>query len=212
MAQELYERVRRYLSDYMRERPMEFAGNDGQFTIAYGPALITHVLADHGHLPREGESMEECLARFFRGKRVFEVGCRHGGILKFLKGHKAVVGGNTDERAPQVRSELGRGSTIVEARAEELPGIGDVERFKPDIVLNGGLFYDRSTLDTDKAVDSFREFLRRGARVYLMPSRFGLPSMLERRHWDAFKRLAEVREHEFANRGRRDKTHALRLR
>lgn len=181
----LFDDVRDYLEGYVWKRGYD--PSDVAATVLFGSNLLTHAMMEHNHERREGEGMEDCVKRFLRGKRVFEVGCRWGGLLQFMQDHGAVVGGSTDpKRAQGVRRRLNLDEDIIEARAEELGSHPRIEGFDPQIVLSGGLFDKRrSGFDQAKALKSLGSMHRRGADVYVVPADVERACSIHGRHlWD----------------------------
>ncbi len=209
MTQKLYEQVHDYFVSYIKSK-REGPTNDSLFSLRFGPALVTHVLIDQGHKGPVGD-VGAAIRHAFGGKSVFEVGCRYGGIIKFLEDHGARVGGNTDaERVSRVRGRLKKGAVVLQAKAEELSGSRELAEFNPHIVLSGGLFSGmRTTLNTKAAVGAFTEMLRRGASVYMLPSAFK-ETLLTKEHWGEFRKAADVSGNTFVRHERASQTFSMR--
>ena len=163
---ELLRRVRAYMNAY-QPRPRASYGRN---SIDLAP-LFEHILRDSGET--EPKDIGEAMRHHLSGKRVFELGCREGSALAFLRDHGAIVAGSGP--SPAARTLLGNDALLVDGPIENMGDSEQLKRFNPDIVISSnhfdeGRFYSGTPVNFEGAIDSFAKITQHGASVYVQPT------------------------------------------
>lgn len=119
------------------------------------------------------KKVEEALAKLFRGRKVLEVGCRHGGFLFVLQKAGAIVKGTTGGSYLENAREILGKETVVNSSFEELGNNRDLQNFHPDFLISANVL-DRGRWEKgfplSKMVRGLYRITGANTKVYLTPS------------------------------------------